>query len=184
MARFNFDMLTNDDFQMAMRYLTSPREPDLTIAPDGLPYLYRWHLQSGDKGPGMYFHVQVASDPERPLHTHPWDNMSVILAGAGYEEHLQKLPPHGDTMVYRRKVGDVIFRQAKQAHRLIMPDHGTYTMTQFAFGPKINEWGFWHPEGFKPYQQVTQLKDGVSVHVKGSDAQRPYPSRDDSNFID
>lgn len=178
----DWSMLTAEDERIAMRYLHERREPDLVIAPDGKPYLYRWHLQSGDKGPGMYFHIQVDSDPERPLHTHPWDNMSVILAGAGYQEILQRLPPNGDTLVFARKPGDVIFRKAKEAHRLIMPKDGLYTVTQFAFGPKINEWGFWYESGFRHHKDVTVLKDGVSVHVKDSDAQQG-PGRCASNDI-
>ncbi len=172
-----FDLLTNEDFQQAVTLLDGKlRAPDLVIAPDGSPYLYRWHLQrnftASGGGCGSNLHIQVASDPERPLHTHPWDNMSVILGGCGYLEHIQKHPPKGDTLVYRRKVGDVVFRTAKQAHRLIMPDHGLYTMTQFTFGPKINEWGFWYPEGFRHYREVTVQKDGMSVHLKGTDARR------------
>src|SRR5581483_3994949 len=46
--------LSAEDYKIAMRYLHEPRDADLIIAPDGKPYLYRWHLQSGDKGPGMY----------------------------------------------------------------------------------------------------------------------------------
>lgn len=169
---FDWRRLLSEDYKQAMRYLGSPRDPDLVISPDGKPYLYRWHLQSGEKGPGMYFHIQVASDPERPLHSHPWDNCSVILAG-GYIERLQVAPPYGITLSHVRTKGDVIFRTAKMAHRLILPEGVHYTMTQFSFGPKVNNWGFWYPGGiFKPYGEVTVLKDGVSVHVKDSDAQR------------
>lgn len=171
--KFDWSLLEPEDHKIAMRYLGVEREPDLVIAPDGKPYLYRWHLQSGDKGPGMYFHIQVASDPERPLHDHPWDNMSVILAGAGYIEVLQSAPPYGIDLKFIRIPGDVIFRRASEAHRLLMPQDAKYTMTQFSFGPKINEWGFWYPRGVKrSHREVTELKDGVSVHVKDSDAQR------------
>jgi hypothetical protein len=61
------------------------RYPDLVIAPDGKPYLYRWHVFPQNAAAGVYFHIQVQSDPERPLHDHPWDNTSVILSG-GYDE--------------------------------------------------------------------------------------------------
>lgn len=166
---FDWRMLSEEDYKVAMRYLGSPREPDLIIAPDGKPYLYRWHLQVGDKGPGMYFHVQVAGDPERPLHDHPWDNMSVILGGAGYVEMLQTAPPYGYTQRLIRITGDVIFRRASEAHRLLMPEGSKYTITQFSFGPKINEWGFWYPGGVKRnHKEVTELKDGVSVHLKNA----------------
>jgi hypothetical protein len=170
MAQFDWNMLSAEDREIAKRYLHELREPDLVIAPDGNPYLYRWHLQSGDKGPGMYFHVQVASDPERPLHTHPWDNMSVILAGA-YLEELQHAPPSSIKLTLPRLKGDVIFRLATEAHRLVLPGGVPYTMTQFAFGPKINHWGFWYSDGFRRWETVTSLQGNVCVHVKDSDAQ-------------
>lgn len=174
--QFPWDILSNEDFEQAMTLLGGhQREPDLIIAPDGEPYLYRWHLQRNyrpDGGCGSNMHIQVASDPERPLHDHPWDNMSVILGGAGYWEYLQKMPPRGDTMVYKRKKGDVIFRRAKEAHRLMMPDHGVYTLTQFTFGPKINKWGFWYEDGFRPHGDVTKVEGNKSIHVKGTDARR------------
>lgn len=162
--------LSAEDYKIAMRYLHEPRDADLIIAPDGKPYLYRWHLQSGDKGPGMYFHVQVASDPERPLHDHPWDNMSTILAGS-YIEVVQKAPPSSIKLTLPRLTGDVIFRRASEAHRLILPGGVPYTMTQFAFGPKVNNWGFYYPGGKRPYQEVTHVEGNVSTHVKESDAQ-------------
>lgn len=174
---FNWSMLSNEDFEQAMTLLDQKmREPDLIIAPDGNSYLYRWHLQRNFRpdgvGCGSNLHIQVASDPERPLHNHPWDNMSVILGGAGYLEHIQKRPPHGDTLVYQRRKGDVIFRKAGEAHRLIMPDHGVYTMTQFTFGPKINTWGFYYEDGFRPHWDVTRLEGNKSIHVRDSDAMR------------
>lgn len=178
MAKFDWGRLDIDHRDIAQDYLHGLRDPDLVIAPDGNPYLYRWFIAKhfaptpsmGSSG-GTYFHIQVASDPERPLHNHPWDNMSVILAGM-YIEQLQVAPPRGITLSLPRIAGDVIFRRASEAHRLILPDNVPYTITQFSFGPKINNWGFWYPEGFRDYRQVTRVEGNVSVHVKDSDAQQ------------
>jgi hypothetical protein len=41
------------------------------IAPDGQPYLYRWHVIERNPEANTYFHIQVDDDPERPLHDHP-----------------------------------------------------------------------------------------------------------------
>lgn len=173
MADFDWGMLSDEDRQMAKRYLGEgfPRQPNLTIAPDGKPYLYRWRLLPDKEGPGSYLHVQVASDPERPLHNHPWDNMSVILAGM-YMEQWQQSPPRGITLSLPRIKGDVIFRRASEAHRLILPKNVPYTMTHFTFGPEINDWGFWYPDGFRSSKKVTRHSGNVAMHVKGSDAQR------------
>ncbi len=169
--QFDFDRLKPDDFEQFIRHVGTPRAPDLVIAPDGFPYLYRWHMiprANDEDGSNVYFHVQVNDDPERPLHNHPWDNMSVILAG-GYKEVLcmsEGYPEPAATYTLIRQKGDVIFRRARWSHRLLMIPDQQYTMTMFATGPKVNKWGFWYPDGFRPYQQVTVTKDGMSVHVK------------------
>jgi hypothetical protein len=164
--KFDWDLLTKEDFDLAEEIL-GPRagtNPDLVIAPDGVPYLYRWHhIRAAEAN--TYFHIQVASDPERPLHDHPWDNMSVILAG-GYDEIFQLDPPHGAEHWRPLRVGSVIFRRAREAHRLILPKEFPYTMTLFSTGPKVREWGFWYPEGWRPFTDVTRVKDGMSIHVK------------------
>lgn len=167
--------VTEEDKEIAMRYLGSLHRPaDLVIAPkigDG-PYIYRWYIVSHDsRYGGVYFHIQVSDDPERPLHDHPWDNMSVILGGDGYREVITGFPMFKDHSehTYTRRPGDVIFRRATEAHRLFMPRNlggaKGYTMSQFSMGPKVREWGFWFPDGWRPFTDVTHLKDGVSYHV-------------------
>ena len=121
-------------------------KPDETIAPDGKPYIYRWHLARGDWG-NDYFHLQVKSDPERPLHDHPWDNWSVIVAG-GYDEAWLSPDYGGWPMVREFRKGDCIARKADEMHRLMLPEDITYTMTRFSTGPKLREWGFWTEEGW------------------------------------
>lgn len=176
MAKFPWEMLTDHDREMAVKYLGGhERDPDLIIAPDGNPYLYRWHIRKGAEG-CVYLHVQVESDPERPLHDHPWDNMSVILSG-GYTELMNSKPPHPSCMIsHSRRKGDVIFRRAEEAHRLLMPTgalNERYAITQFSTGPKLRTWGFWYPHGWVPYQEVSELlPDGRSIHKPGSDARR------------
>lgn len=145
-----------------------PRDPDLTIAPDGKPYLYRWYIVRTPKA-CTYFHIQIADDPERPLHDHPWDNFSVILHN-GYDEILHPYggaPDPTRTHKHTRKMGETIFRRAQWAHRLLLPKNGSKTMTLFSTGAKEREWGFWYPDGWRPFYAVTHLSpDGkTSVHV-------------------
>lgn len=140
--------------------------PDLVIAPDGDPYLYRWHVIPRNRQANVYFHIQTASDPERPLHDHPWHNTSVILSG-GYDEIINPDPlsdPGGEKTISRR-VGDVVSREASVAHRLILPEGIPYTMTLFTTGPKVRSWGFWCNDGvWRGHDEVTEtLPDGRSV---------------------
>lgn len=137
------------------------REPDLTITGDTQePYLYRWWVLPHSREVNVYAHLQVASDPARPLHDHPWDNMSVILSG-GYTEKLCHFPQDRDGAVraYDRKKGDTIFRKAEWAHRLILPASIPYTMTLFSTGPKVHSWGFWINSKHVPFDTLTTLTD-------------------------
>lgn len=171
MTKFDDGRLSDEDFETYLKF-THGRSPDLVIAPDGTDYLYRWYLTPHElKDMGQsYFHVQVASDPERPLHDHPWDNMSTILSG-GYDElwdptpWLERNAPYSVTTRKLRQK-DVVFRRAAEAHRLILPKDIPYTMTLFSVGPHVRKWGFWYPEGWTPFDQVTVVEDGVSRHVK------------------
>ncbi len=167
---FDATILSSTDFKLAEKYLGGGMRiwaPDLVISPDGNPYLYRWHLTEHKLPAQVYFHIQVADDPARPLHNHPWDNMSVILSG-GYKETLscfEGRPTQISTSVFIRSKGDVIYRRSGQAHRLEMQYGVPYTMTLFSTGPKVRDWGFWYPDGFRRYEEVTTTVDGVSVHI-------------------
>ncbi len=140
---FDWGRLTPEHFKLAQDLLgVKPRAPDLTITTEeGADYLYRWHLTERSYVANDYFHIQTSSDPERPLHDHPWDNMSVILAG-GYNELRQEEPPNGTCMRVAR-AGATIYRKAREAHRLILPPGIPYTMTRFFTGNAVKDWGFW-----------------------------------------
>lgn len=169
---FNPGFLTDEDRELAESFFVKQRsrrparerlyEPDVVIAPDGEPYLYRWHVIPRNDFGNVYLHVQVASDPERPLHDHPWDNQSVILSG-GYDEIVWSRPPHGSTWLRHTQKGDVIQRRAHEAHRLILPRSIPYTMTLFTTGPVLGKWGFWCDGGWKPWDEVTEERDGQQV---------------------
>ena len=162
---FNWTNLSIADAALGIEVLGTVRQPDLVISPDGNPYLYRWHIVRTPRA-SIYFHIQVADDPERPLHDHPWDNQSVILAG-GYDEIYSPFPPNSYELTREVRAGDVVFRRAQEAHRLLLPKGIPYTMTLFSTGPKVRDWGFWYDDGWKPYTEVTRMIDGQSVHVKG-----------------
>ncbi len=168
MNKFDWNILSDEDRDIAWAFLHGPKYPDLIIAPDGKPYLYRWHITDHEeKSAKVFLHIQVSNDPERPLHDHPWDNMTVMLAG-GYHElisHTEGPPSPGTTALCIRSKGDVIHRKARWAHRLLLPNGWKYAMTLFTIGPKIRQWGFWFDNGWVPFDEVTRLHGNVSVHV-------------------
>ena len=167
--------LSPEDRKLAASILVNHNpEPDLEIAPDGSPYLYRWHIVPRNERANSYLHIQVASDPGGCLHDHPWDNFSVVLSG-GYNELINvrpRLDPERNQtrhMLYRRK-GDTIARTAETAHRLILPASIPYTMTLFSTGPVRREWGYWFPEGWRHHEDVIETVDGKSSWKEPSHA--------------
>lgn len=166
-SRSVLSILTNEDFATVRAILPGGvREPDLTITEDsGEPYLHRWYVVPRGTDANVYMHLQVQSDPERPLHDHPWDNQSVILAG-GYNEMIQEHPPEGGTRTRVMRKGQTCWRRAEAAHRLILPKDIPYTLTLFSTGPTVRPWGFWMPKtgGFKWVAASDCLieRDGVS----------------------
>jgi quercetin dioxygenase-like cupin family protein len=151
------------DFGIARQIIGEYRAADLILAPDGEPYLYRWHVIPRNDTGNVYFHIQVRSDPERPLHDHPWDNTSVILAG-GYDEVYTPIWGAGGQYKRELRAGDMVFRRAEEAHRLILPPEIPYTMTLFTTGPKRRIWGFHYPDGWVPNTAVCVEQGNVSYH--------------------
>lgn len=147
------DGLDPADRDFIERHTGASYEPDVILAPDGDPYLYRWHLLYDNTRGNVFLHLQVKSDPERPLHDHPWDNVSVVIVG-GYDElYASPADPaagHPLPKPYHRSLrkGDVVRRDATTAHRLILPAGIPYTITLFTTGPKLRDWGFWYPDGW------------------------------------
>lgn len=173
---FNWDLLAPEDLLIAARYIGGDlRQPDLTIAyaDSDLVYLYRWHVIERTPQGNVYFHIQVADDPERPEHDHPWDNQTVMLAGA-YRETI--LTGNGHRLVMSRVRGDVVHRRATDAHRLeLMPGH-RYAMTQFSTGPVQRDWGYIIEGEWVSHNECNTItRDGIATfayperykHLKG-----------------
>lgn len=151
-----WELLSNDDFSFAAS-LVGMRDPDLIIGSP--PYLHRWYVVPRNDRANIYLHVQVASDPDRPLHDHPWDNQSVILSG-GYDEVLDS----GQRAI--RNSGQVVFRYAEYAHRLVLPEDVPYTMTLFTTGPRVRDWGFHTKQGWIDARECTEFDPaGHSVYM-------------------
>ena len=80
------------------------------IRPNGVPYLDRyyaagWDPASRQRGPAIFLHHFLASDPSDEVHSHPWNwSASLILVG-GYREH--RCDPAGGVLVRDYRPGDV-----------------------------------------------------------------------------
>lgn len=76
------------------------------------------------------------------LHDHPWDNETVVLAGS-YIEHT----PNGPKL---RRVGDKVYRNAEDLHRIEVPPdvEGGSVWTLFTYFERRRDWGFETPQGW------------------------------------
>lgn len=175
MTHFNTNILSAEGYELYRKFVLDGREPDLTISPDGSPYLYRWHLTPRNQQANVYFHIQVASDPERPLHDHPWDNQSVLLEGH-YEEVIQQHPPLDPERTLVRKQGQVVHRRAEEAHRLVLPEGVPYVMTLFTTGPVVHKWGFWVPDQYNVFRHYEHEQCIVCGDDGSSQFRSPIPN--------
>lgn len=166
---FDFGRISESDRDIASRYIGSLyRPPDLVIAPaDHGEYLFRWYVIQQNADANVYFHIQTASDPERPLHDHPWDSTSAILSN-GYDEIINEYPfiESSTSHIETRLPGQCIFRPSTWAHRLILPAHIPYSMSLFSTGPKVRDWGFWTEQGFRSWKDITIESEGHSTWDK------------------
>lgn len=149
--------------------IAQSREPDFVIGGNANPYLRRWFVIPRNTIFNIYVHHFMRSDDDRALHDHPWWNVSILLEGA-YNEHTIKAG--GVNVRSYRAAGELKFRSARSAHRveLITPppifggkaqENACWTL--FITGPRIREWGFHCPAGWKHWKDFT--KPGASGEI-------------------
>lgn len=137
--------------------LVGDRAPDEiindTVDGEEIPYLCRWFVRPREDGKGnIYLHLFLRSDFDRALHDHPWASTSILLCGE-YLEHL------ADGRVMHRKAGDIVMREATDAHRIELIN-GTPTWSLFITGPKVRSWGFHCAEGWTHWRDFVANKCG------------------------
>lgn len=130
------------------------------------PYLLRWYLIPRNRFFNVYLHEIVRSDDDRALHDHPWWNVSFILDGTLFEVVPLKEGSNTGPFSQNRLVqGDLKFRNAEAAHRLIvLPSIRVRTL--FITGPRIRDWGFWCPQGWRHWKDFTGFNEtGDSTRI-------------------
>lgn len=138
--------------------IAGSREPDLYIGGRQNTYLRRWYVIPRNRWFNVYLHQFLRSDDDRALHDHPWVNVSLLLAG----EYTEVLPTKGGTTTSRiLKAGNLAFRGPTSAHRVLLHDGPAWTL--FITGPRVREWGFWCPHGWRHWEEFTAGPKGESV---------------------
>lgn len=145
---------TSLDDMAAFARAKMQRAPDFIIGDPDRPYLRRWWIVPRNVGLNVYLHEILRSDDDRALHDHPWDNRSMLLIG-GYIEHT----PAGS---FGREAGSIVNRAATDAHRLEVVE-GKSAVSLFMTGPKIREWGFLCPQGWRHWRDFTGGANGELI---------------------
>lgn len=138
--------------------LSEKRDADIYIGGREDTYLERWWVIPRNKWFNVYLHHFKRSDDDRALHDHPWWNLSILLRGS-YTEHT--VNAGGINVRDIRTAGQMKFRYASAAHRVELHDGDCWTL--FITGPRIREWGFHCPNGWRHWQVFT--KPGNSSEI-------------------
>jgi hypothetical protein len=138
---------------LAKRIPAPRRAPDIVIGGTEDPYLLRWYLIPRNPVLNVYYHVFKRSDDDRALHDHPWVSLSLCLRGEATE-----IDAIGSRIV---RAGQWRLRRAAYAHRMAL--HAGDCHTLFLTGPRIREWGFWCPQGWRHWRAFTSGRNGETI---------------------
>lgn len=146
-------------------------KPDVVIGGEDSPYLRRWWLIPRNRFFNIYLHEIVRSDDDRALHDHPWWNVSFILDGTlkeiiPFQEGFYRTTEIGQCPVVSRylETGNLAFRKACASHRLEVGREKVRTL--FITGPRVREWGFHCPQGWRHWKIFTSYDEtGDSTRV-------------------
>lgn len=129
------------------------RKPDFIIGGKDRPYMLRWYLLPRNAWFNVYLHCVLRDDDDRALHDHPWQSVSLVLAGVYREIRSNRSWACGP--------GSVIYRRAETCHRLEVVSGPVWTL--FITGARVRNWGFHCPRGWVPWQKFVAADDKGNV---------------------
>lgn len=135
------------------RKVASHRQPDFIIGSADNAYLKRWWIIPRNRFFNIYLHQFLRSDDDRALHDHMYINMSYLLEGT-YVEHT--IAQGGVNHEHRYRAGELRFRLPSTAHRIEV-DQPCWSL--FITGPRVRDWGFHCPKGWRPWKQFVDDRD-------------------------
>lgn len=142
------------------RKIMASRPPDFVTGAPNRPAIQRWYLIKPNRWFNLWLHNIVGSDDDRAPHDHSWHNLTWVLE-TGYIE-LVKEKFVG--LVGRGRVpGNLIFRHAQTAHRIIVLAKPAVTL--FATGPTIRDWGFHCPQGWINHKRFLDPVEGQKLSL-------------------
>lgn len=147
------------------RYVVGVREPDFEVVrgSDREVYLRRWWVIPRNDQFNIYLHNMLRDDDD-VLHDHMYESWSLCLGGELLENY-RELPPTGTLRSRVVGEGDVTIRSSILAHQLVVK---TAAWTIFVTGPRVKEWGFWCPRGFRHWRDYVSVTQDPSVQGNGA----------------
>lgn len=165
-----------------LRRVAHARDPDFTVVRDGgEPYLHRWWVWRRNRWCNLYLH-QMLRDDDAVIHDHPYASLSLVLTD-GLRERFTWRPDilarevphvyHGQALFERwLSAGHLVYRSRHFAHQLIVdkPEDGSVpnVWTLFLTGPRLREWGFWCPRGWRPWHEYVATSQDSSGAGSGT----------------
>jgi hypothetical protein len=125
------------------------RPQDFIVGDADSPQMLRWWVIPRNGWFNIYLHKFVRDDHDVALHDHMYFNVSIILRGR-YVEHTIRAGG-----VHRRRqytAGGVKARSPWYAHRIELVD-GEPCWSLFITGPRIRQWGFHCPNGWRHWKE-------------------------------
>ncbi len=121
-----------------LRAALRPFAPRL-IPDERAPSYVRYTLLDLGEGRGrVYLHQWLRGDPDLRLHNHPWNALSILLAGWYREERLDPATGKVVSRTYRR--GDLNAIRPETFHRIELDGGGAWSLV--IAGQRTDAWGF------------------------------------------
>lgn len=161
-----------------MTRLAESRDPDFQVVrdEDREVYLRRWWVIPRNNYFNIYLHHMIKDD-DPILHDHMYWSISLMIGEGRLLEKYVRDPRYVRDTVGADRVlveltaeerdvqqGHVVLRSAKMAHQLIVVEP---TWTIFVTGPRIKEWGFWCPRGWRHWRSYVALSQDPSGKTAG-----------------
>lgn len=160
-------------FNRVLQIMNS-RKPDFIVGTEAEPYMKRWRLTPRFLMPlcAIYAHEFCKSDDDVP-HDHPYLVNASWILHIGYIEHRFDRVPKGVLPDYKQDLaheyvpeGAWRWRWGWTAHRIELRtfklkdlatgqlvERTPHPITLFFCGPRVREWGFHCPQGWRPWRQ-------------------------------
>lgn len=131
--------------------------PPEIVGNEECPVMYRWTLARPFGCKIMLHHFLPNGDDPEP-HDHPFDFVTLVLAGAYVDE---RTDPGGGLHFEMMERGKVRFRRAEHMHRTLVRSDGCWTI--IVTGPKRREWGFAWRGVWMPMQKYLDERGEAAI---------------------